>query len=336
MPSRNRLSEHPYLSLSPRKEGGTFYFNRKPIRFMEGDTIASALFASGVTIFSRSFKYHRTRGLYDNQGYGAEVLVSVNGAPNLLADRVPAHEGLQVETQNAWPSVEFDLMAINDSLVPLLPNGFYYKMFHKPKWAWPFFESMIRRVAGLGKIDVHGREVNKRYEKRYRFPDLCVVGAGPAGLSAALAGAREGKSVLLIERDTQLGGHARYNISVVEGCADESLNGLTEQQAIARLIEQVEQEGKIEVLAGTLVFGVYEDNLVAAENGSDLFKIRTNAVVVAGGANDRTSGFREQRPGGHHDRAGCGEADRFARRRARPASSCRDHPRWWIPLRLPS
>ena len=254
---------------------------------MEGDTIASALFASGVTIFSRSFKYHRTRGLYDNQGYGAEVLVTVDGEPNLLADRVPAHEGLQVETQNAWPSVKFDLMAINDSLVPLLPNGFYYKMFHKPKWAWPFFESMIRKAAGLGKIDVRGRGVNKRYEKRYRFPDLCVVGAGPAGLSAALAGAREGKSVLLIERDAQLGGHARYNVSIVEGCADESLNGLTEQQAIAKLIGQIKQEGKIEVLAGTLTFGVYEDNLVAAENGSDLFKIRTNAVVVAGGANDR-------------------------------------------------
>ena len=176
MPSRNRLSEHPYLSLPPRKEGGTFYFNRKPIRFMEGDTIASALFASGVTIFSRSFKYHRTRGLYDNQGYGAEALVTINGAPNLLADRVPAHEGLQVETQNAWPSVEFDLMAINDSVVPLLPNGFYYKMFHKPKWAWPFFESMIRRAAGLGKIDVHGRGVNNGTRSATVFP-ICVWSA---------------------------------------------------------------------------------------------------------------------------------------------------------------
>ena len=287
MPARNRLSEHPYLSLPRQESVGVFHFNRKPIRFMEGDTVASALFASGITIFSRSFKYHRARGLYDNQGYGAETLVTVDGAPNLLADRVLVQEGLQVETQNAWPSVEFDLMAINDSLVPLLPNGFYYKMFHKPKWAWPFFEPMIRKAAGLGKIDVHGREVNKRYEKRYRFPDLCVVGAGPAGLSAALAGAREGKDVLLIERDPQLGGHARYNVSIVEGCADESLNGRTEQKAVTKLIDQVEQEGKIEVLAGTLAFGVYEDNLVAAENGSDLFKIRASAVVVAGGANDR-------------------------------------------------
>ena len=281
MPARHRLSEHPYLSLPRRKEGGAFFFDGKPIRFMEGDTVASALFAFGTTIFSRSFKYHRARGLYDNQGYGAETLVTVDGAPNLLADRVMAAEGLRVETQNAWPSVDFDLMAINDALVPLLPNGFYYKMFHKPKWAWPFFESMIRKAAGLGKIDVSGRDVGKRYEKRYRFPDVCVVGAGPAGLSAALSAAGEGKSVLLIERDAQMGGHARYNISIVED------SGLTEQKAIAKLIEQVEREEKIEVLSGTYVFGVYEDNLMAAENGRDLFKIRAGAVVVAGGANDR-------------------------------------------------
>ncbi len=143
---------------------------------MAGDTIASALFASGVTIFSRSFKYHRARGLYDNQGYGAEVLVSVNGAPNLLADRVPAHEGLQVETQNAWPSVEFDLMAINDSAVPLLPNGFYYKMFHKPKWAWPFFESMIRKAAGLGKLMSRGAGSTNGTRSATVFP-ICAWSA---------------------------------------------------------------------------------------------------------------------------------------------------------------
>ena len=103
-------------------------------------------------------------------------MVTVNDEPNQLADRVLVRNGMIVKSQNAWPSLDFDIGAINDFAVPLLPNGFYYKMFHKPKWLWPIAEHQIRKVAGLGKIDVSGKHTNRRYEKHYRFPDVCVVG----------------------------------------------------------------------------------------------------------------------------------------------------------------
>jgi sarcosine oxidase subunit alpha len=240
-----------------------------------------------VTVFSRSFKYHRPRGIYDAHGFGAEVLVTIDGAPNLLADRVHPRPGMDVRTQNAWPSVDFDLMAINDKVVPLLPNAFYYKMFHKPKWLWPLIEKRVRAGAGLGRIDVSGRDADRRYEKRYRFPDVCVIGGGPAGLPAALAAAAAGGQVLLIERFSDLGGHARHSIAAVRGCRDEALNGLPAHAAVRKLTRAVEANPNIEVLTGTSVFGVYEDNHVAAEKGPDLFKIRARAVVVASGASDR-------------------------------------------------
>jgi sarcosine oxidase subunit alpha len=197
---------------------GEFSFDGRRVPFCEGDTVASALYASGVTVFSRSFKYHRPRGIYDAHGFGAEVLVTIDGAPNLLADRVHPRPGMDVRTQNAWPSVDFDLMAINDKVVPLLPNAFYYKMFHKPKWLWPLIEKRVRAGAGLGRIDVSGRDAGRRYEKRYRFPDVCVIGGGPAGLSAALAAAAAGSQVLLIERFSDLGGRQ-------PGVADRALLG---------------------------------------------------------------------------------------------------------------
>ncbi len=155
-----RIDNHPDFSLSDPAGELTFRFQGHRMRARKGETIASALFANGVKLFSRSFKYHRPRGLYDCQGQGPETLVTVDHTPNQLADRVVVEEGMDVRTQNAWPSVHFDLMAPANFLVPLLPNVFYYKMFHKPRWAWPFFEKMHRPAAGWGKIDTTGREVH--------------------------------------------------------------------------------------------------------------------------------------------------------------------------------
>jgi sarcosine oxidase subunit alpha len=187
-----RLTRHPDLPLAERKERGAFSLDSRSIPFYEADTIASAAYAAGVTVFSRSFKYHRPRGLYDNHGFGAEVLVTVDGMPNVPADSILAREGIRVRTQNAWPSVNFDCMAASDRLLRFLPNGFYYKMFHKPRWAWPWFEKGLRHAAGLGRIDGGDGIQEKYYEKRYRFPDVCVIGGGPAGLAAALAASRAG------------------------------------------------------------------------------------------------------------------------------------------------
>ncbi len=282
-----RIDHHPYIQLPKLNGEVRFSFNGKTIIAKHGDTIASALHVAGVKILSRSFKYHRPRGLCDNQGLGPETLVTVDHAPNLCADRIAVQEGMQVRSQNAWPSVKFDMTRVLGSLISLLPNGFYYKMFHKPRWAWPYFEKMLRKAAGLGKIDTVGHEINQRYEKLYRFPDVCVIGAGPAGLAACLAALEEGKQTLLIEEDPQLGGHALHSIETVSNCLVPALNGQPAYQAVKRLVTKIRGHENLEILPATSVFALYEDNLVAAQRGPDHLKIRADSVVLATGATDR-------------------------------------------------
>lgn len=296
-----RISHHSYLPLPALGQPVEFSFNGQPLIGDETDMVTSALLANGVDLFSRSFKFHRPRSVYDAYGMGPETLLRINGVPNELGDRCWLRSGMVVETQNAWPSVEQDWLALNDWLVPRLPNLFYYKLFHKPRWLWPLAETLIRRVAGIGEINRAAADQAIRYEKRYRFPDVCVVGGGPAGLAATLAAMAAGKQVLLIDDQPQLGGHCRHSLATVRDCQDESLNGMAAWAAIAQLSTQVESLAatpQLEILRRTSVFGVYEDTYLAAQSGNDLFKIRAGSVVLAPGASDRHLVFD------HNDRPG--------------------------------
>ena len=293
-----RIDTHQYSELPDLGTEISFQFNGQKIQAYTTDTITSALIASGQTLLSRSFKYHRPRGAYDIFGQGHESLVSVNHEPNLLADRTLVKKGMVVKSQNAWPSLEFDIGEINDTIVPMLPNGFYYKMFHKPKWMWPIAEQQIRKAAGIGKIDTEDRNADRRYEKRYRFPDVCIVGGGPSGLAAALSSAEEGKMVLLLDDNPELGGHALHSIAKVENCENEKLNGFPEYQSIQKLINQIAEFPNLEIIVSSNVFGLYEDNLIAAQCGPDLFKIRADSVLLAPGSTDRHLVFENNdRPG---------------------------------------
>jgi len=293
-----RITTHQYCDLPDLGKELSFTFNGKRIKAFSSDSITSALIASGKTLLTRSFKYHRPRGAYDVFGQGHESLVTVNKEPNILADRTRVEDGMVVESQNVWPSVEFDIAAVNDVLVPMLPNGFYYKMFHKPKWIWPIAEHQIRKVAGLGKIDVSGKHVDRRYEKHYRFPDVCVIGGGPSGLAAAKGALDEGKQVLLIDDNPELGGHALHSLLPVLNCSNSDLNGIPEYKAVKKLIEELAENTNLEVMVNTSVFGLYEDNLVAAQCDANLFKIRAESVVLAPGATDRHLVFENNdRPG---------------------------------------
>jgi sarcosine oxidase subunit alpha len=250
----------------------TVTFEGRTIPAVHGQTIAAALYAAGVRIFSRSFKYHRPRGLLCVSGDCPNCLMRVDGRPNVRSCTEPARQGQVVEGQNAWPGLRFDLLRIFDALSAFLPVGFYYKRFHKPRWLWPLFEHTVRHVAGLGRIDLDAPCLATEVE--HLHAGVCVIGAGPAGLSAAAAAAEARADVVLLEREPQWGGHLLY----------ESESG----SVIDSLATALRAHGqRVRVLLETTAFGLYEGNLVGAFQGDRLLKIRAETVIVCTGGRQR-------------------------------------------------
>ncbi|MDE2251319.1 MAG: (2Fe-2S)-binding protein, partial [Gammaproteobacteria bacterium] len=175
-----------------------FTLDGKALAGFGGDTLASALLANGIVRVGRSFKYHRPRGFIAAGVEEPNGLFTLGGngrtTPNIAGTSVELTEGLCAACQNAWPSVDFDLRAVNAWFAPLLGAGFYYKTFMGPRrGSWMFYEPFIRRAAGLGRA-VHERDPD-RYETRHLHADVLVVGAGPAGIAAASAAAQGGARV---------------------------------------------------------------------------------------------------------------------------------------------
>ncbi len=257
---------------------------------LEGDTLASALLANGVALFGRSFKYHRPRGVLGAGNEEPNALVSVTRGPgrftpNLLATTVELHDGLVAESQNRWPSLQFDLGAINDRLGMFLPAGFYNKTFMWPRSFWEkLYEPAIRKMAGLGNAPT---DVDPdHYAATYAHCDLLIIGAGPAGIDAALAESASGKRVILIDEQDELGGGA---------LADPALWPWLE-----RSVSDLHATANIRILNRTTAFGYYHDNFIGAvERLTDhlpvpgdgsrekLWRIRAGEVVLAQGAIER-------------------------------------------------
>jgi sarcosine oxidase subunit alpha len=165
-----------------------FTFDGRTVGGLEGDTIGSALYAAGVRTFSRSFKYHRKRGLMCCSGQCPNCLVAVDGAPGVRACVEPLKEGMRVEHLNATPSLSFDVMRATDLFAgPFTPPGFYYKTFIKPRRLWPLYEHILRTAAGLGRLRRRQEDRERVTRYRRRHADVLVVGGGAAGLAAALA-----------------------------------------------------------------------------------------------------------------------------------------------------
>ena len=226
-----------------------FTFHGAAARGFEGDTVASALFGEGQRVFSRSFKYHRPRGLLCCQGTCPNCMLTVDGTPNVRACVTPLVAGMKVEAQNVRGSLDHDLLAVTDKIGgPFTPVGFYYRTMIRPRRAWPLYEKFLRNVAGLGKIDKHrGRE--RRYDVEHRRAEVLVIGAGAAGREAARAHAAEGRQVVVIEGDA-----ARLDA----GEGFEVVNGIA--------------------------LGVFEGGLVPVDAGNVLLRYRAGQIVVAAGA----------------------------------------------------
>ena len=183
-----RLSQQPNEIIDRSKEL-EFTWNGKSFVGYRGDTIASALASSGVEIFSRSMKYHRHRGIMTADHWDPNLAVQVGDEPNVRAGSRRLEEGMQVSAQNVWPSLEWDLGALNKVAGRFLSSGFYYKTFMKPKIFWDHvYQKVLRKFAPGGRIAWEEHSTSY-YDKRYIHPDVVVAGGGPAGISAALAAA---------------------------------------------------------------------------------------------------------------------------------------------------
>ncbi|MEL6682015.1 MAG: sarcosine oxidase subunit alpha family protein [Pseudomonadota bacterium] len=198
----------------------TFTFDGRPIKGVPGEPVSAALLANGIKLVARSFKYHRPRGIMSAGSEEQNALVTAGrGAqqdPNVRTTTLEVSEGLEVFSQNAWPSLRYDLMAVNDLMSPFLGAGFYYKTFMWPKSFWEkLYEPVIRRAAGLGGLS--GETSQDRYEKAFAFCDVLVIGAGPAGLMAALTAGRAGADVILADEDTGMGGRLLREVEQIDG-----------------------------------------------------------------------------------------------------------------------
>lgn len=249
-------------------------FEGRAIRIEPGDTVASALYRAGVRVFSRSFKYHRRRGLYCVTGDCPNCMVNVDGAPCVRACVTDAEPGQRVFREGGWPSADRDVLGVLDRMHKLLPVGFYYKTMLRPKWLWPLAEPWIRRVAGLGTIPAPTE--HDRREVRHLHPDVVVVGAGAGGLSAALAAAEKGRSVIICD----------------EGRIGEKIAPGPDLNAVVDLAGRVASFSSITVLEQTPAIGIYEGPLVVLNERSFLHLLHPEAVIVATGAVEEHGVFR--------------------------------------------
>jgi sarcosine oxidase, subunit alpha len=254
----------------------TFTFEGRTVPAVEGQSIGAALYAAGVRIFSRSFKYHRPRGLFCVSGDCPNCLMQVDGRPNVRTCTESVRQGQIVRGQNAWPGLRFDLLRVFDKLDAFLPVGFYYKRFHRPRWLWPIFERVVRHVAGLGRIDVNAVP-DLETEVEYYHPEVCVVGGGPAALAAAAEAAASGAEVLLVDRQPRLGGHLLY-----DGTASPEVD---------ELITTVKGQPRVRIMCDTHAFGLYEGNVLGAFQGRRLLKIRARQIIVCTGGRQQPALF---------------------------------------------
>jgi sarcosine oxidase subunit alpha len=258
-----------------------FRFEGRSYTGHPGDTIASALAGAGQWVLSRSFKYHRPRGMISAAGLEANTMVQCGPEPNVLADRHPITPGLEATAQNTFGSLERDYGRIIEKFSRFLPVGFYYRTFFTPRVAWRFWEPVIRKLAGLGAVELDAR--HGYFDKAYLFADVAIIGGGPAGMAAALAAAKTGAEVVLIDENAELGGALTY--------ARFDVNGRRADETRDRLLGEIAAAG-ITVLTGASVQGWFSDNWLPVVQGNRLYKLRAKSIVTATGAAEQPMVFR--------------------------------------------
>ena len=286
-----------------------FRFNGTVYHGFQGDTLASALLANGIHLVGRSFKYHRPRGILSAGSEEPNALVGTRRGPgrfepNMRATVLELFDGLAATSQNHWPSLKRDVGAVNDAFSMLFAAGFYYKTFMWPKAFWTkVYEPIIRGAAGLGKAPT---ELDPdSYASRFAHCDVLVVGAGPAGLAAALAAGRSGAKVILCDEQAELGGSLLSE-------TDARIDGSTGWDWLAAAADELARLANVTVLPRTTAIAYYHqnflglcqrltDHLASPPDGAPrerLWKVRARQVVLAQGSIEKPLVFDgNDRPG---------------------------------------
>ena len=272
----------PMGLLIDRNRPITFDFDGTAYQGYAGDSIASALVANGRWLLSRSFKYHRPRGPLTMAGQDANTLVQLPSEPNVLADLQPLSASLSVTGQNYSGSLDGDRDAFLGKFSKFMPVGFYYRSFYKPKGIWKVWEPIIRKKAGLGVLDLKFQP--EYHDKAFLFTDVAVIGAGPAGLTAALTAAKAGAKVLLIEQQSYLGGALAWARFDIEGKRADALR--------RELVDAVESHPNIRILKDATCNAWFADNYLPVIHANRLYKVRAKQCINAAGAFDQPVVFR--------------------------------------------
>ena len=287
-----------------------FHFDGRRYEGFAGDTLASALLANSVHMVGRSFKYHRPRGIFSAGAEEPSALFQLGAGgrtdPNQKATQVELRDGLVAESQNRWPSLRYDVMAVNDLAAPLMPPGFYYKTFMWPSALWHTYEKVIRRAGGMGRAPATPDP--DRYDQTNAHCDVLVVGAGPAGLMAALAAGRAGARVVLADEQPELGGQL-----LSEPAGGATIGDAPAASWVEAAVAELTTMPEVLLLPRTTVFGYYDHNhLGLLERVTDhlgaaapahlprerLWKMRAKQVVLTTGAIERPLVFDgNDRPG---------------------------------------